>query len=916
MSITVPENLNTQLGSRSENWIVQLYNTDKSYCTTTTEVVAINETDIDVSSSSKLNVNDIISITSDTELLKITAINSNTITVQRRYLGTKTSAGDSLSADLSLYKHTYIGLSYSSITLEDQFYEPCILNKASIRESINLENQTSARSNVSLKIANFTYQGAPFSEQLHNGSHTYLNQLVRIFIPPVNIKSTVGTKDCLQICEGRLVNTSHDQQTISLEINTDEPWKNVSIPNVKHDKYNIYEPIVYGNYDHSNAASGTARNAVFGSVFPVPVLYTTEDKVWTVMPKAYGSGSHSYLHFYTGFNQFASWKLGSSPYFKDTTTVESGVNILGTFVHDGFISGYISTEISDKDPGLVTMFENQANMFDLNEDGTYKDSTYASTGSSGSTLTRFARFQTPPRRFHLTSVRTIKARLQTNGGTGTTYDVNFFSNQFAPLEDNLITGSGTRITVTPTVQEFTFTFNDEPKNVIRFRWDTNNDGDLTDDNDWSNYNWAACPDEILMKFTYVTGGAFNSVQLRITDIRVGYIAITDTNIDNKGETRENDTRLIADSKYFYCGADGLHDTQVNGAYWIGGSIFSTNITKLPQMHRDLLHRFTYIEKTPDNWSDLISEHGWSGRLWQHDPIELSKLLQKIQSEGQFIFRLKNDNTPSYIFLNNYPHADHILTRQDIANFQVSDTDFRSITTKYILNYNKHPAESNIYMKQDEVTDNTSRALYNIQNTSDNTKTVDFDYLVDSVSGGSNINSSYYNYRKQLFGAVKTILKCKVVNPQFYNMDVGDIVALEDMHIKAYNVDYSNTAYMITSIQRKLGEMDIELQEVASGLLSNWTILTPSNVTEGQAKTVNMSNQHWKARTMNLELFRGSALIQTILSGADVAYTPTSVSAISWTPANIEGSHSNYTLKATCIETGSVSTSNNFSITPA
>ena len=52
-----------------------------------------------------------------------------------------------------------------------------------------------------------------------------------------------------------------------------------------------------------------------------------------------------------------------------------------------------------------------------------------------------------------------------------------------------------------------------------------------------------------------------------------------------------------------------------------------------------------------------------------------------------------------------------------------------------------------------------------------------------------------NYKKQLFGTVKTILKCKIVNPEFYNMDVGDIVALEDMHIKAYNVDYSNTAYI-------------------------------------------------------------------------------------------------------------------------
>ena len=61
------------------------------------------------------------------------------------------------------------------------------------------------------------------------------------------------------------------------------------------------------------------------------------------------------------------------------------------------------------------------------------------------------------------------------------------------------------------------------------------------------------------------------------------------------------------------------------------------------------------------------------------------MLKKVKSEGQFIFRLKNDNTPQYIFLRNDPIADHIITKQDVSSFQVSDTDFRSITTKYILN---------------------------------------------------------------------------------------------------------------------------------------------------------------------------------------------------------------------------------------
>jgi len=919
MSLTVPSGLQTRLPNRSENWVVQLFNSSKTQVNSNTnDLFTTNETDLTVTDGSVFNVDDIIMLHDYTELMKVTRVNSNELDVQRRYMGTAASA--TLGTNKNIYKRNFIGLSFSAVVLQDQYYEPCILNMPSIRESIDLDAQTSSRSNVSIKIANFTYQGAPFSEQLHNGTDAYLNQLVRIYIPPSQVKSTTGLNNCLQIYEGRLVHIAHDAETITLEINSEEPWKDISIPNVKHEKYNIYQPIVYGDYTPSLATSGTARNAAFATVFPVPKLYNTQEKVWTVMPKAYSSGSTAYLHYYVGFDQFASWKKASSPYFTDTTKVESGVDILGTFVY-GAVTGYISTEISDKDPGLVTMFENQENMFDINQDGTYKDNTYASTGSTGSTTLRYARFQTPPRKFHLTGVRQVKVRLQTSGAS-VTYDVNCFSNQFASLDDNLMTGDGVRITVGSTVQEFEFTFNDEPKNVIRFRYDSNEgggDGDLTDDDDWANFNYASCPDEILMKFSYVTGGDFGSVQLRITDVRVGYIAWTDTNILNRGETREGDTKILADTPYWYCGADGLHDTQVAGNYWIGGGGSSTNIAKLHQMHRDLLHRFTYLEQTPENWTSLNSQHSWDARLWQLEPTKLSDLLKKIQTEGQFIFRLKNDNTPQYIFVPNNPHADHILTKQDISTFQVSDTDFRSITTKYILNFHKHPAESGKYIQQIEVEDSTPRTLYNIQTTNDNTKTIDFDYLVDDVSAGSNINSSWHNYRKQLFGTVKTIIKCKVINPQFYNMDVGDIVALEDMHIKAFNVDYTDTAFMITSVQRKLGEMDIELREVATDQPTVWMILQPfSTPEEGEAITVQMANQHWKARTMNLELYKGTnTLVQTILSGAEVEYTPGSTSGISWTPANLPGPpHNNYKLRATCLETGSVSESSTFSITPS
>jgi len=898
MSITVPANLNTNIANRSENWIVQLFNSSKTDSNAnTSSTLYENQTSVNVTSGAAFNLADIISFGSGTELCKVTAINSNTLTLQRRFMGT--SATSSVASGTDVHKRNYVGLSYSAITFQDQFFEPCILNKASIRESIDLENQTSARSNVSLKIANFTFQGAPFSEQLHNGSNVYLNQLVRIFIPPAKMSSSVDLGDCLQIYEGRLVNTAHDDTSITLEINTDEPWKDVSVPNVKHNNKDFYQPIVYGDY--TSATQG--NDGVYGNVFPVEIVMAGNGLITTVMPKSYTNSSGSHLHHYGGFNWFIPLgAVGGSSL--GATETEDGVFVLKTPA-DHRAQGYMRLEDSTKEYDVggasVTYMSNSDRAFTYNRStGVYDDTTFATGDMDTGTSVVYIVAQTPAKKF-TSWFSHVKFRYKANGASvPQNYFLQAFSNQYHPTDDNLFAGSGKEKTISNTsISSHGNAFNDSPANAVQ-AYASN-----------STQNGAVSPDDVLMKFdASATGevGGHSDHELRLYDVML--------KLNTLFKQNDDDYRQIIDHKYFFCGADGLHDTQVGGVYWIGGSNSSTNITTLPQMHRDLLHRFTYIEQTPESWSDLVSQHNWSGRLWQHTPTDLSGMLKKLQSEGQFIFRLKNDNSPQYIFLRDYPQADHILTKNDIASFEVSDSDFRSITTKYILNFRKHPAESGKYIEQTTVEDSTVRTLYNIQNTTDNTKTVDFDYLVDSVSGGSVTNSSYHNYKKQLFGTVKTILKCKIVNPELYNMDVGDIVALEDMHIKAYNVDYSSTAYMITSVQRKLGEMDIELREVADGLLSNWSILTPSNVTEGQSKTINMANQHWKARTMNLELFRGATLIQTILVGSEVEYTPNSVSAISWTPSNISGTHSDYTLKATCIETGSVATSNNFSITPA
>ena len=897
MSITVPANLNTNIANRSENWIVQLFNSSKTDSgANTSEQLDTNETDLNVTLGAAFNVADIISLGSGTELMKVTAINSNTLTLQRRFMGTAASSNIASGADV--HKRNYVGLSYEAITFQGQFFEPCILNKATIRESIDLENSTSARSNVSLKIANFTFQGAPFSEQLHNGSNVYFNQLVRIFIPPAKMLSSVGIEDCLQIYEGRLVNTAHDDTSITLEINTDEPWKDVIIPDVKHNKYDVYQPVVYGNYTHSDATGGATNDAAFGTVFPVPVLYTNRNVFSCVLPKAYGSGSNSYMHHYVGFNWFCSVKEEGTG-IVDTTTTDGGVDVLETPITHratGFIRSANAAHTAS-DSGTVTYLSNPSNAFSYNSaTGAADTSTFSTADINNINDNRYLVVQTPNKQFAVTLITAVKLKhsILWDDGSGDNqyYLIDFFSNQYDSIADDLLSSPLVKI-LSSNISTHTFAFNSQPGNSI------------------ASENAALCPDEILIKWTADNAPpAYDHEDhtLKVYDVQMRY--------ENRFNFNDDDAKRLADLKYFYCGGDGLHDTQVAGVHWISGGGSSTNITNLPQMHRDLLHRFTHVELAPENYSDLNTQHNWEARFWQLDRENLSDILKKVQSEGQFIFRLKNDNTPQYVFLKTDPIADHIITKQDISSFQVSDTDFRSIATKYIFNFHKHPAESSKYYQTTEISDNTARDLYGISNTKDNTKTVDLDYLVDDVTAGSGYNASYHNYKKQLFGSVKTILKCKVVNPEFYSMDVGDIVALEDMHIKAYNVNYSNTAYMITSVQRKMGEMDIELREVANNLATTWGPIVV-NTSEGGVvhniqNTFTIVNNHWKCKTMSIELFNNLLPFNQVISSSTAINFSTIAQTFSYTP-NIAAAHNKYQIRCRCNETGEVAVSSIFSI---
>ena len=106
--------------------------------------------------------------------------------------------------------------------------------------------------------------------------------------------------------------------------------------------------------------------------------------------------------------------------------------------------------------------------------------------------------------------------------------------------------------------------------------------------------------------------------------------------------------------------------------------------------------------------------------------------------------------------------------------------------------------------------------------------------VDDVVGSR--NSSWINFRKSLFGDYKTIVSASIINPEKYAMlqvgdyiDFGEILFSElgspfdeisdtfdsfvAMPTRLFNEAWSGKKFIITSLKRKVGQVDVQCREV-------------------------------------------------------------------------------------------------------
>jgi hypothetical protein len=289
-------------------------------------------------------------------------------------------------------------------------------------------------------------------------------------------------------------------------------------------------------------------------------------------------------------------------------------------------------------------------------------------------------------------------------------------------------------------------------------------------------------------------------------------------------------------KKLYIASEGLTHgrTDLNG----------NAIQYIEDAHLDLLHRFGGVNtnvNSIDGWIGNVANRNWSIRSWDTKPVSLKNKLEKLQYEGGFIFRYKMSNgKPHYIGIKgSYSSSDYTLTKSDITDVSVNPLAMSSISTQMNINYQKHPTGDR-YIVNKESKDAVQRNRFRIQE-KENIAEVNLDAYVSPTipsSASTTPTDDFYSYYHNIFGSHKLIVTGKIVNPKFYNIEVGDIVNFEDRPFDFFNTtDDSeifwdsagewedvtdlwnkgstddNIYFMITSIQRRIGVLTFEAREV-------------------------------------------------------------------------------------------------------
>jgi len=756
-------------------------------------------------------------------------IGINTLKVQRS-VNDITSSPAASSTTERFFNNSFTPISFADTTIDDRVSYGAILSQPSIRESISLKNSTSKTSNISLEIANFTYNGNPFSEEIFGGTRKYINRICKVFI---QLNDNPYLHNCLQVYSGRLINFSHNQDRITLEIVSHDPFKGIEVPQVKTDKNN-YFPIAYGDYTANASQSNSQSVALtFGSsagidefrkrktLYPMPVEQRRGDTFFSLT----GLRSilqNAYPHFY---EKSVDSFIPIANHVSTMSTVDAGNETFGS----GYAVRHNQSLLKGQFVKLLERTESgDSTNFDWAEDDNAFNGDYIDTSSYTQCLITGD--------FTANDNATIKFKMPQLTGVADAISIHLVfsgSVQLLSTPDKTISGSG----------EIRIQLIDESfgaSDILGYY-------SLTGASTTTTFNQTLAGGLDTSSFAYFSNGynsnsEFNSsssgwgeeIKLKMKAVQQsgdldgtlgGYLRLADVVIEVRSkldysdqDKKSNSYKVLDDIDELYCGANGLKDV----SSWGGDAL----ITKIVFAHRDLMQRFGNFKDgndvpydsayDPINWdsgTNISVVKDWALRYWITEPKQLNSCLTELQQNGGFIGRYNAQGDYTYVYIPDSITTDHTLTKNDIIDLNIQLTSFEDVVTSMDIEYEKHPVSNKGYVSKVEATNSSNVTAYNV-GSNENKRTVRLNALVSAPAATpstGNVNDDYYTYFDNIFSQ-KLIVSFSIVNQDFYDIDIGDFVAFGNVGTNAFGSSFSGKDFIVTSINRKLGSLGVTVHE--------------------------------------------------------------------------------------------------------
>ena len=662
------------------------------------------------------------------------------------------------------------GISFRDTTVSSNFYHGSVLNNSiTIRDSIDITNGTSSTGNISVTSANFKIHGTDFYKLLFNGTNNYHNKEVRVY---AQFEGEETLSNCQQIFSGRIVDMQLNQdQNITVQINSHRPWDDIDFPQDKSNKYDIYIPIVYGDYTPNTSTAGTPA-FVGTALYPMPVVNTSQNDVTTLMPKSYADGSNCHANLWLGDANFLPLSTFTNPHpVKDETELQDDINVLISPLNKRF-NGIVRCKFSNVSTSLIT-FTDTYKAFD-GDSATV--ATAATTGTGATTGSLALGFAGPHRKFFATLIRKIHIYFKASHTGNVTVSIAFQS--ASSTFGSTVSAGAINVTDTNAINTATV--------------------DIAAADDY--------PTDLNSAVLFIYGASGKTISVSDIQMEAEVGIFRGTNSDED----EQDSSELSRLKYLYTGGDGLT------ASWDSGAISHGH-----DAHRDLMMRFAgHSSITPDNWSDLDTDraiNNWKIRYWQLEPVSLKDTLDRIAYEFGFVAKFTPTGNLKYIYIKKTSElsATLNLTSQDINRINISTTGLDRVVTKMNISNDLSPAEEK-YFTNKSISNASNRTKYNLGD-KEGIKDINLNMNVGTIptSADSDCNADWYSYYNNIIGDMKILVSCDVVNPmKGCQLETGDIITFTDMPVEMFGTDFSTSKYyMVIETKRSQGKVSITAREV-------------------------------------------------------------------------------------------------------